>query len=113
MQIRKNIRKRYDKYVDRNREKIINDFCEEIKKEEVGDLTLDEYSKFRFWKYDQEGTLKTFYKDFKNKTKDDELDFYEFCSFIWAYMDGIDDGGLPDEIEAIIKGLKYDRRAEA
>ena len=116
MQLRKKINKRYDKYVDKNRGRLINDFCREIKKEEIGNLTLDEYSKFRFWKHDQEDTLKGFYGNFKEDTKDSEIDFDEFCKFTWTYMDEVDGmygSDLPDEIEAIIRGLKDDSVAEA
>ena len=40
----------YANFVDDNQDSIINDFCNKIKEHLIGDLTLDEYSRFMFWK---------------------------------------------------------------
>ena len=50
MELYKKLNKKYNKYVDKNRNVLINDFCKEIRELEIGNLTLDEYTRFSFWK---------------------------------------------------------------
>ena len=112
MQLVKNLNKRFNSYVESNKEKLLDDFCVEIKEFEIANMTLDDYAKFRFWKHDQKEALKFFYKDFKKNTKDKGLDFDLFCRLTWEYMDeGI--GDLPDEIKAMANELNNIERAEA
>ena len=54
MGIAEKMSKRYEIYMNDNEERIVDDFCKEIKKERVSDLTLDEYSRFRFWKKEKD-----------------------------------------------------------
>ena len=39
----------YSKYVDINSDEIVNDFCDKIREQKIGDLDLNTYSCFRFW----------------------------------------------------------------
>ena len=103
---------KYISFVDKNETKIVNDFCKKIKESRVGDLTLDEYSRFRFWMVESKPHLKTFFKVFKKDTRDAELDFEKFCEFTWMTMDEYIDE-VPKEIKDVMEGLKNGTGAEA
>ena len=113
MQLIKELNKKYNKYVDKNRDKLLNDFCKEIKELEIGNLTLGEYTKFRFWKEDQVDSLTDYYKQFQNDTKDYALDFDSFCKVTWQYMEDADIDILPKEVRMILDGLRNEGSAEA
>ena len=55
----------YSEFVGKNEKQIIDDFCDKVKNELLGNLTLDEYSRFRFWKHQVSKSLNTFYSQFK------------------------------------------------
>ena len=93
----------YALYIGDNEEEIINEFCDKIRKELIGDLTLDEYSRFRFWKNHTVDELKHFYKKFKKETKSD-MNYNRFCELMWNTLDNVDD--IPDEIKDMIEALK-------
>ena len=106
--------KGYSKYIYKNEDQLIDDFCNKIKEQKIGNLDLDTYSQFRFWKRETADHLKGFYKDFKEETKDDKIPFDEFCEFIWLQMEDFMDD-MPDSISLeLFKGLKAkDGMAEA
>ena len=100
----KKLNKKFNKYVDRNRIKLIDDFCKEIKDGEIGNLTLDEYSSFRFWQFDQKNSLNKFYAKFQKETKEKSLGFDMFCRWVWIHLDeeGYD---FPDNIKMSLDEL--------
>ena len=116
MGIAEKMSKRYEIYMNNNEDMIVDDFCKEIKKERVSDLTLEEYSQFRFWKEETSEELKSFYKRFKKDTRDEAITFEKFCRFTWINMDKIEHG-LPDELKSMVGGLlnnfEFDIEAEA
>ena len=99
----------YSKFVGKNKEKIIDDFCNKIKKELIGDLTLDEYSRFAFWKEHVGSELNHFYSKFKEDTKSD-LPYNVFCELMWNTLDGKD---LPEELQEIMSSIKSLQVGEA
>ena len=95
----------YSNYVDGHKTEIIDDFCKLIKEEEIGDLTLSEFSKYKFWKYDQEDTLKKFYIKFRRETKSD-LDYDTFCGWTWQHLDSMfDDEDVPKELKTLLEQI--------
>ena len=96
--------KGYYKFINKNEEKIINDFCDKIKEQKIGDLDLDTYSKFRYWKSESMDRLKVFYKEFKQETRDDKIHFDDFCEFAWLQIEDFIDE-VPDEVSELFKGL--------
>ena len=98
----------YSKFIGENEEVIIDDFCDKIKKELIGDLTLDEYSRFRFWKDHSSKHLKTFYKTFKGETKSD-MPYNIFCELMWNTLDE----ALPEELQEIVNSIKSIQMGEA
>lgn len=86
----------YSLYVEKNEEEIINDFCDKIRNDLIGDLTLDEYSKFRFWKDLTSDELRFFYKKFRKETKTD-MNYNSFCEYMWFVLDPADES-IPDEV---------------
>ena len=95
----------YSEYIDENEAEIVNDFCAKIKKDKIGDLDLNEYSRFRFWKHHCASTLEYFYKKFLKDTKAPELGFDVFCELSWQTMGSM----TPDELAPSImeaKGLE-------
>ena len=94
----------YSEYVGENVNKIVDDFCKKIKKEQIGNLTLDEYSRFRFWKEHLRDELKGFYERYKDDTKDEKMSFSLFCEFLWHTLDSADD--LPDNIKGLMASMK-------
>tara|TARA_Y100000310_G_scaffold339816_1_gene433679 strand:- start:124 stop:462 length:339 start_codon:yes stop_codon:yes gene_type:complete len=112
MKIVKKMINRYSKYVDKNEKIIINEFCEKIKKHKIGDLTLDEYSRFKFWKIETDEHLRDFFQAFKDDTKDKEIDYETFCEFTWNTVeDYIDE--VPEDVKTVLQGLKDNTGAEA
>ena len=96
--------KGYSKYIEKNEDNIINDFCDKIREQKIGDLDLDTYSQFRFWKRETSDHLKNFYKDFKEETKDGKISFDDFCEFIWLQMEDFIDE-MPDDVSSLFKEL--------
>ena len=96
--------KGYSKYIEKNEDNIINDFCDKIREQRIGDLDLDTYSQFRFWKSETADHLKDFYKDFKKETKDDNISFDDFCEFVWTQMESFMDE-MPDDISRLFKEI--------
>ena len=96
--------KGYSKYIYKNEDQLIDDFCNKIKEQKIGNLDLDTYSQFRFWKRETEDHLKGFYKDFKEETKDDKIPFDDFCEFIWLQMEDFIDE-MPDDVSSLFKEL--------
>ena len=94
----------YAKYVGDNEKEIVDDFCSKIKKDLVGDLTLDEYSRFRFWTNHTEDELRHFHRRFKDETKDN-MPYNIFCELMWHSLDDIAPDGLKDVIDSI-KGMQ-------
>ena len=94
----------YYKYIDKNQDEIIKDFCRKIKRQKIGDLDLDTYSQFRFWKSETADHLKDFYKDFKEETKDDKIPFDDFCEFVWIQMESFMHE-MPDDISRLFKEI--------
>ena len=110
MQLSKeNMAKKYEQYIDKNRKEIINDFCSLIKETEEGDITLEEYGRFRFWQKDQTKNLKEFYIKFKEDIKDSSLEYLEFCRLLWAWLNDMpsmyDELDLPSEIIDSIENI--------
>ena len=103
----------YSKYIYKNQDKIIDDFCNKIREQKIGNLDLDTYSQFRFWKSETLDRLKGFYKEFKKETKDDEIPFDDFCEFVWLQMEDFMDE-IPDDVSKLFKTLtSKDEIAEA
>ena len=96
--------KGYSKFIYKNQDEIINDFCDKIKEQKIGNLDLDTYSQFRYWKSETSDRLKSFYKEFKKETKDGEIHFDDFCEFVWLQMEDFIDE-VPDEVSELFKGL--------
>ena len=96
--------KGYSKYIEKNEDNIINDFCDKIREQKIGDLDLDTYSQFRFWKCETSSNLKDFYKDFKEETKDGKISFDDFCEFVWLQMEDFMDE-MPDDISKLFREL--------
>ena len=105
--------KGYSKFIYKNQDKIIDDFCDKIKEQKIGNLDLDTYSQFRYWKSETSDRLRSFHEEFKQETKDDEIHFDDFCEFVWLQMeDCIDE--MPDDISKLFKALNSkDEMAEA
>ena len=112
MGLHEELQSKFNKYVDKNRKKIINDFCREIKESEVGDLTLDAYTNFKFWKYDQKKILNNFHKTFQNDTKDFELSFDHFCKWLWIAIDD-EEIDLPGDVKLFLDFFRGEKGAEA
>jgi len=100
----KRLAKGYSKYIDKNQDEIVFDFCSKIMAQKIGDLDLDTYSQFRFWKRETSDNLKGFYKDFKEETKDGKISFDDFCEFVWIQMEHFMDE-TPDDISKLFKEL--------
>ena len=77
----------YSEFMGNNEEQIINDFCDKVRNELEADLTLAEYSKFRFWKYHVRKALGVFYDKFKKDTGALDTTYDEFCEFMWKDLD--------------------------
>ena len=92
----------YSKFIDENEDRIIEDYCEKIKKEAIGDLTLDEYSRFLFWKDLTKSELNHFYENFKEETKATEMPYDLFCELMWNTLGD----SAPDNIKEIINMVK-------
>ena len=78
--------KEFSKFVGDNETDIIDDFCEKIKNDKVGDMTLDEYSRFRFWQVHISKELSFFHSKFVEETKDD-MSYNAFCEMLWCTLD--------------------------
>ena len=101
---KKDLPKRYEKYINVNRKEIINSFCELIKKYEEGDMNLEEYGRFRFWQYDQADNLNKFYSKFKKDVGDSTLEYLEFSRLLWNWLnDTQDEIDIPSEFLSYIK----------
>ena len=99
----------YAEFIGKNEEEIIDDFCLKLKEELIGDLTIDEYSRFRFWKHFTSKELKLLYKDFKNGTNDEYFNYEKFCELLWNKMDDT----MPEEIKDIAHSIKFNNIGEA
>lgn len=89
--------KRAEEFAGSNKETIINDFCKLIKDRQIGDLSLNQYTMFVFWKHESKNELRDFYKRFLKDTKAEDVDYEEFCEMIWHW--------LGEEVEDIPKEL--------
>jgi len=98
----------YAKFIGKNEKKIIDDFCDKVRNEMVGDLTLDEYSRFRFWKNHSASHLRTFYKKFKKEACSD-ITFHTFCELMWSTLDE----AMPDDLQEIMDSVKSIQMGEA
>ena len=107
----KGLTKGYSKFIYKNEDKLINDFCNKIREQRIGNLDLDTYSLFRFWKSETTDHLKDFYKDFKEETKDGKISFDDFCEFVWLQMEDFMDE-MPNDVSNLFKELNS-RMAEA
>ena len=96
--------KGYSKYIDKNEDEIVNDFCDKIREQKIGNLNLNTYSQFRYWKSETSDHLKDFYEDFKEDTKDDKISFDDFCEFVWLQMEDFIDE-MPDDVSKLFKEL--------
>jgi len=98
-EVREEMIKKYCNYVDNNKKQIIDDFCKKIKKQEVGDLNLEDYTHYRFWVNESTGSLKNFYNSFLKDTdqKPKDVNFDEFCEQTWHIFDGLNLEGVPEE----------------
>ena len=96
--------KGYSKFIYKNQDKIIDDFCDKIREQKIGNLDLDTYSQFRYWKSETSDHLKDFYEDFKEDTKDDKISFDDFCEFVWLQMEDFIDE-MPDDVSRLFKTL--------
>ena len=96
--------KGYSRYIGENQDEIIDDFCKKIKEQKIGNLDLDTYSLFRFWKRETLDNLKSFYEDFKEDTKDKTIPFDDFCEFVWLQMENFMDE-LPDDVSKLFTEL--------
>ena len=92
----------YAEFVSENEQKIIDDFCSKVRNEMVGDLTLDEYSRFRFWKNHSAKHLNTFYKKFKEEAKSD-IPYDIFCELMWNTLDE----ALPEGLKEVVDSIKH------
>ena len=103
MEIEK-LAKGYSKYIDKNEDEIVNDFCDKIREQKIGNLDLDTYSQFRYWKSETLDRLKSFHEEFKQETKDGEIHFDDFCEFVWLQMEDFMDE-MPDDISKLFREL--------
>ena len=99
---------KYSKYIDANKDEIVDDFCDKIKKEELGDLTLDEYSRFRFWKWFSSDRIEEFYLDYKKTVGEDYVEYDEFCELLWLSMSE----DLPD-LKSVMNSMQNNNIGEA
>ena len=93
----------YAKFIGENESAIVDDFCNKIKEEMDGALTLDEYSRFRFWKNHVNKELIEFYSRFRGETKTD-MPFDSFCELMWKTMGDImpeDSGELMEMMNSV------------
>ena len=77
----------YSEFVGKNETQIIDDFCDKVRNELDADLTLNEYSKFRFWKHHVSKALNSFYKKFKKDTGASDTTYDDFCEFMWKDLE--------------------------
>ena len=91
----------YSEFVGKNEKNILDDFCKKVKRELIGDLTLDEYSRFRFWEDHTSKNLKAFYKIFKEETKGD-MPYKIFCELMWNTLDDM----LPENLQEMLNSIK-------
>ena len=98
----------YSEFIGNNEEQIINDFCDKVRNELEADLTLAEYSKFRFWKHHTKNALELFYKKFKKDTRSDTT-YDEFCEFMWKDLDeNLHDDDIPKELKELVTDLHHE-----
>ena len=98
------LEKGYSKFIHKNQDEIIFDFCAKITVQKIGNLDLDTYSQFRYWKSETLDRLKSFHEEFKDETKDSEIHFDDFCEFVWLQMEDFMDE-MPDDISKLFKEL--------
>ena len=99
----------YAEFIGANEKEIIDDFCSKVKRETIGDLTLDEYSRFAFWKEHVGSELNHFYSKFKEDTKT-TIPYNLFCELMWNTLDGKD---IPEELQEIMSSIKSLQVGEA
>lgn len=95
---RDKLQKGFNEFVDKNEDEIIKEFCNKIMTERIGDLNLNEYSHFKFWKNQVLDFLKDFYKEFLKDTNQEEkdLNFDMFCEATWLTLDEESDDVLKE-----------------
>ena len=98
----------YSKFVGDNEEEIIDDFCNKVKRDLIGDLTLDEYSRFRFWKDYSNKALREMFRRYRIDTKDD-MSYNTFCDLMWKTLDE----NIPEEMKDIMHSIKGKQIGEA
>ena len=96
--------KGYSKFIYKNQDEIIHDFCAKITAQKIGNLDLDTYSQFRYWKSETSDRLRSFHEEFKQETKDGEIHFDDFCEFVWLQMEDFMDE-MPDDISKLFREL--------
>ena len=96
--------KGYSKFIYNNQDEIIFDFCAKITAQKIGNLDLDTYSQFRYWKSETSDRLRSFHEEFKQETKNGEIHFDDFCEFVWLQMEDFMDE-MPDDISKLFREL--------
>ena len=96
------------RFIDGDKDEIIKDFCDKIVKEEIGDLSLNEYVRFRFWKHSMNNELRNFYKSYILETNDIGS-FDVFCEMSWLCLDQIVNDGneILKEMAEFIDKVKF------
>ena len=98
----------YSKFVGENEQNIIDDFCLKVKNELIGDLTLDEYSRFRFWKHHLSKEIDFFYEKFKKETRVMSVSYDDFCEFMWKDIENQDENDFPEEFKSMMENITLD-----
>ena len=78
----------FSEFMGENENKIVDDFCDKIKKDKIGNLTLDEYLRFRFWKSHTSKEITFFHSKFVEDTKTN-MSFDSFCELLWNTLDDV------------------------
>ena len=99
----------YAEFIGKNEQEIIDSFCLKVREELIGDLTLDEYSRFRFWKHHVKKQLDYFYGQFKEDTKAFDLNYDAFCELLWHNIGD----SAPEEIKEMLDSIKNIKIGEA
>jgi len=80
------LQQEYSDFISKNEKRLIDDFCDKIKEEKVGDLNLEDYTRYIYWKKISEKDLNNFFAEFKKNTKDYDIPYGKFCEFIWSEL---------------------------
>ena len=90
----------YSEYIGKNEEGIIEDFCNKVKNELIGDLTLNEYSRFRFWKHSLGKELSSLFLKYLKDNGVDKvpMQYDVFCEMMWNDLNSEDTKDLTSMI---------------